>query len=50
MYGTSGNIKDISHMSLYSKDFAFLIPEPGTLALVALAMLGLAIVLRRRRV
>ena len=51
MYGDGGKIKDISHMSLYSQEGADqLVPEPSTLMLLGVAIVGLAAVRRRRSV
>jgi hypothetical protein len=43
-------LKSAGGMTMFSGDFEVNVPEPGTLALVGLALLGLAVAYRRRRV
>ena len=44
----SGKPAGLSHLSFYDSDGDLLLPEPGSLALLGLGLLGIAVVRRRR--
>jgi hypothetical protein len=54
MYGSDGNIKDLSHISLYGADTESplppnAVPEPGTLLLLGLGLAGAGFVSKLRK-